>query len=198
MFRMMKKIVLGTSTVMMLGSSLASAQTSIHIDPSVAAIVRPHRIPPICLSCPDLNKLPKFREGITVEQKLEAITQMDEAFQHLKDLPDVSPEIQTSVDYWERLRPTEKEAILDHRFGENMNWAAAGVVVAAAALAWDVYKDYRQNNWNPAEMGLDKIRTVGSLDYLGRSAVRLEAVRNLESRLSAFQGLNHAGMQLNY
>lgn len=198
MFRMMKKIALGTSAFMMISSSLASAQTITRLNPSLVTVKPILRLPPTCLSCPDLSQLPKFREGLSDDEKEAAVEQMDEAFQHLKDLPDVSPEILTSVDYWERLKPIEKEAILGHRFGDHMNWAAAAVVVAAAALAWDVYKDYRQTKWNPAELGFDKIRTRGSLDYMNHAAVRLEAVRSLQSRLSAFQGLSNVGMQLNY
>ncbi len=191
----LKNVFVSLTILSTLGTSLASAQTlgrSLVLNPVIL------KVPVACLSCPDLSRLPKFEEGLSLQDKQEVIAQMDNAFRHLKDLPDVSRDIRTSVDYWERLQPKEKENILGHRFGDTMNAAVAAVVVAAAALAWDVYKDYRQTNWNPADMGFDRIRTLGSLDYLRTSNVRLEAVQSLQSRLNAFRGLGQVGLGLNY
>ncbi len=176
-------------------SNIAAAQAL-----KIPILVKPpiFKTPITCLSCPDLSKLPKFEEGLTAEDKREVLGLMDDAFHNLKDLPETPTEVLTSVDFWERLNIKEKESILDHRFGETMNAAVAAVVVAAAALAWDVYKDYRQTKWNPADMGFDRIRTLGSLDYIKNSAIRLDAVRSIQFRLNAFQGLNQIGQGLNY
>lgn len=190
-----KKALVSIALASTVVTSLASAQVlknPVLIKPPV------FKLPITCLSCPDLSKLPKFEEDLTAEDKREVVGMMDAAFSNLKDLPTTPADVRTSVDFWERLTIKEKENILDHRFGDNMNWAAAGVVVAAAALAYDVYKDYRDTKWNPIDMGLDRIRTLDSLDYIKTSAIRLEAVRSLQFRLSAFQGLSQVAHGLNY
>lgn len=190
-----KKALVSTALASTLASSFAFAQvlkTPILVKPPVL------KLPNTCLSCPDLSKLPKFEDGLTLEDKQDTVGLMDDAFRNLKDLPETPSDIRTSVDFWERLNGNEKESILDHRFGDNMNWAAAAVVVGAAALAWDVYKDYRQTKWNPGDMGFDRIRTLGTLDYIKAVPVQLEAVRSLQLRLNAFKGLGQVAHGLNY
>lgn len=195
MSRFAKKALIGIALASSMVSGLASAdflKNPILIKPPVL------KFPITCLTCPDLAKLPKFEDDLTVEDKREVLGMMDEAFRNLKDLPATPTDVRTSVDYWERLTLKEKQNILDHRFGDNMNWAAAAVVVGAAALAWDVYKDYRDTKWNPGDLGFDRIRTLGSLDYVKSPAIRLEAIRSLQFRLSAFQGLGQVAQGLNY
>lgn len=192
----MKSIMKQTSAILLACvafNSVASAQSLAlrDIQPSALKSVPLIKLPPVqCLSCPDLTKLPKLDSGLTEAERIEAIAELDQVIQDLRDLPDVSPEILTSVDYWERLGPAEKEQILGHKFGNNFNWAAAGVVIAAVALAYQVGKDYT-NRWRPGELNFDHILDSSDLNYQKNPAFQQRALNQIRTRINALHGLNN-------
>jgi hypothetical protein len=196
----MKHISTSVLIGIMSANSMAHAQTFVLKDLQVplAKVVEIKKPPVNCLSCPDLSKLPRLKAGLSQEERLDAIREIDEAVQDLKDLPDVSPEILTSVDYWERLRPAEKEAVLGHKFGSNVaNWGAAAVAVAVVALAYEVAKDYT-NRWRPGENRFDSLTRAYDLNYIKSPALKLPAVDVLRTRLDAFRGISQVARGLNY
>jgi hypothetical protein len=200
----MQSLLKHISTTILVGTlsanSLAHAQ-SLSLKDLKVPLSKPIEIkkPPVdCLSCPDLSKLPRLRAGLSQEERLDAIREIDEVVQDLKDLPDVSPEILTSVDYWERLRPAEKEVVLGHKFGSNVaNWGAAAVAVAVVALAYEVAKDYT-NRWRPGEGRFDALTNAYDLNYIKSPALKLAAVDMIRMRLDAFTGLSQVARGLNY
>ena len=112
-------------------------------------------------------QVPTFKKDATQAQKATQVRQLDRVVQQIRADKDVklTPGVRDGLKHWETLKPQQREAVLQGLppGGEAANtWAVA--VVAAAALAYDMYKnsvkatDLETRAIQPHELDLLKTR----------------------------------------
>ncbi len=129
-----------------------------------------------------LNRVPKFREGLTAEQKREVVAAFDHAIDQLRDLPEVSKDVLSTVDHWETLDSVAKQAILEQSpFNGGIASNAGLVVTRIVAWAWDKYKEMKKGRWE--DFGFDQYLTIKDMDYTIRDKLKIPGLDSLNSRL---------------
>jgi hypothetical protein len=109
-------------------------------------------------------QVPTFKKDATSAQKAAQVRQLDRVVRRIRADEDakLTPGVRDGLKHWEKLNPQERESVLQGLppKGEAANtWAVA--VVAAAALAYDMYKnsvkaDLETRTIQPHELDLMK------------------------------------------